>query len=138
VAKVTGRKRYNAQPQKVSGMAIPIFRGVTVSLFVSVISIIFLSLISLTSESTFLDRYMQYVMVAVTMLSIFIGSAFATHRAESKGLIIGIAVGFIYVLISVGLGMKISQESITLLVLANKFMAGIASGALGGLVGVNL
>jgi len=121
VAKVAGRRRYNAQPPKGSGVVIPV-----------------LSFLTLTSESSFLEHYMQYVMVAVTMGSIFIGSAFATRKVESKALIVGMAVGCIYVLISVGIGMEITNESITLLILANKFIAGIAAGALGGIIGVNL
>jgi len=138
VAKVAGRRRYNAQPPKGSGVVIPVFQGLLVSFIVSIISIIFLSFLTLTSESSFLEHYMQYVMVAVTMGSIFIGSAFATSKVESKALIVGMAVGCIYVLISVGIGMEITNESITLLILANKFIAGIAAGALGGIIGVNL
>lgn len=138
MAKVTGRRRYNSQPQKVSGVAVSIFRGLIVSLVVSFISIIILSFITLTTESTVLERYMNYVMVAVTMLSIFIGSAYATSKTESKALIIGMAVGCVYVLISIGLGMEIANESITLLTMVNKFAAGIAAGALGGIIGINL
>ncbi|MEG6586032.1 TIGR04086 family membrane protein [Dendrosporobacter sp. 1207_IL3150] len=138
MAKVTGRRRYNSQPQKVSGVAVSIFRGLIVSLVVSFISIIILSFITLTTESTVLERYMNYVMVAVTMLSIFIGSAYATSKTESKALIIGMAIGCVYVLISVGLGMEIANESITLLTMVNKFAAGIAAGALGGIIGINL
>ncbi|HEY3425968.1 MAG TPA: TIGR04086 family membrane protein [Negativicutes bacterium] len=138
MAKINKRTRLSKQPEKVIGAPILIFRGVLVSLTVSLVCIIFLSLISLASESMFIDHYLQYIMVAVTMISIFVGSVRATQRSESKGLLIGVAIGIIYVLISIGIGMELGPDSLATLVLANKFMAGIAAGALGGLVGVNL
>ena len=138
MTKLTKRSRINVQPTRVSSTTRLIFKGVVVSLAVSLTCTLFLSLVNLITEDTFIDYYMQYVIVAVTMISIFIGSAYATQRAEHKGLIIGITIGMIYVLISVALGMKMSHESVALPVLANKMMAGIAAGALGGLIGVNL
>jgi putative membrane protein (TIGR04086 family) len=119
-------------------VALLIVKGVLLSIAVSLLFTIMLSIISLITENLYVDKYMQYIMVGITMVSIFIGSAFATLRAESMGLIIGISVGVIYVLISVAIGMSLSRESISLLMLANKIIAGIAAGALGGLVGVNI
>jgi putative membrane protein (TIGR04086 family) len=119
-------------------MPVLVFKGIMVSLLVSLICTLFLSLISLVTESLFLDNYMKYIMVAVSVASIFIGSAYAAQKAGSGGLVIGVAVGIIYVLISVGIGLEMSNDSTTVFVLINKFLAGIAAGALGGLVGVNL
>lgn len=138
MAKVTGRKRYGIQPQKAAGIAMPVFQGLVVSLLVSVLSIVFLSFITLTSDSTFVEVYLKYIMVAVTMVSIFIGSAFATSKVESRALLVGMAVGCIYVLLSVGIGLEITNDSITFPALVNKFLAGLAAGALGGVIGVNL
>lgn len=139
MAKITRRARFapKRQPQD-TGAVVLIFKGVVASLIVSVACALFLSFVSLVSENTYIDKYMQYIMVAVTMVSIFVGSVYATQKAESKGLIIGMAIGIIYVLISVGFGMKLSHDSIAMLVLLNKCLAGVAAGALGGLVGVNL
>lgn len=138
MSKRIGRTRFNTKPPRVSGTAVLIFRGILVSLMVSLVCTLFLSVINLVTENTYIDSYIQYIMVGVTMMSIFIGSVYAANKASSKGLIIGVMIGFVYVLISVGLGMEISQEYVSLLVLANKFVAGIAAGILGGLVGVNL
>ena len=138
MSKRIDRTRFNTKPPKVSGTAALIFKGVLLSLIVALVCTLFLSMISLVTENTYVDYYIQYIMVGVTMISIFIGSVYATQQAASKGLIIGMLIGIIYVLISVGLGMEISHQSVTILVLANKFVAGIAAGILGGLVGVNL
>jgi len=138
VSKRIDRTRFNTKPPKVSGTAVLIVRGILVSLIVALVCTLFLSVISLVTENTYVDDYIQYIMVGVTMISIFIGSVYATQQAASKGLIIGMLIGIIYVLISVALGMEMSHESVSILVLTNKFLAGIAAGILGGLVGVNL
>lgn len=128
----------SVQPQKVPGAMTAIGKGVLVSLLVSLVAIIFLSVVSLATESLFIENYLRYIMVGVTVASIFIGSAYAAQRAGGAGLLVGMAVGLVYVLISVGVGLEMTPEPVSLLVLANKFFAGIAAGALGGLVGVNL
>lgn len=138
MSKRTDRTRFNSKPPKVAGTAVLIFRGLFVSLIAALLWTLFLSVISLVTDSTYVDDYIQYIMVGVTMMSIFIGSVYATQQAASKGLIIGMLIGIIYVLVSVGIGMEISNESVGLFVLLNKFVAGIAAGILGGLVGVNL
>ena len=138
MSKRIDRTRFNTKPPKVSGTAVLILKGVLVSLIVALVFTLFLSVISLVTDNTYVDFYIQYIMVGVTMISIFIGSAYATQQASSKGLLIGMFIGVIYVLLSVGLGMEISHESVSILVLTNKFVAGIGAGILGGLVGVNL
>lgn len=139
MAKVSRHSRFNAPPQKAPGAIIlMILKGLVVSLVVSLICTFFLSLISLVSDSSFVEHYLSYLMVGITVTSIFIGSAYATQKAQSMGLIIGMAIGLLYVLISVGIGVKLSPEPLSWLVLTNKFFAGLAAGALGGLVGVNL
>lgn len=138
MTKMSRHLRSTPKVQKNPGVALLIFKGVTASLLLSIAFALFLSLVSLITENSYIDHYMQYIMVAVTMLSIFIGSVYATQKSESRGLIIGMSIGIIYVLFSIGLGMKLSHEPIVTLVIIYKFIAGIAAGALGGLIGVNL
>ncbi|MGI6092629.1 MAG: TIGR04086 family membrane protein [Veillonellaceae bacterium] len=139
MTKITRRARLTPkrQPEN-TGVVILIFKGVFASLLVSIACVMFLSIISLVTENTLIDKYMQYIMVGVTMISIFVGSVYATQKAESKGLIIGMAIGIIYVLCSIGIGLELSHEPIVFWGLVNKCIAGLAAGALGGLVGVNL
>lgn len=138
MAKVSKRSHFSAQPKKVPGVAVLMFKGILVSLAVSLVCIFFLALAGLATETLFVDNYVRYIMVGVTMVSIFIGSAYAAQRAGSAGLLIGMAVGVVYVLISLAIGLEMSQDSVSIFVLSSKFLAGIAAGALGGLVGVNL
>lgn len=136
--KISRRLRSNTQPPRSAGTAVLIFKGVITSVAVSVFCILFLSLISLTSDNSFIEAYMQYIMIGVSLTSIFIGSAYATQKAQTMGLIIGMTVGFIYVLVSLGIGVELNNDTLSILVVVNKIVAGLAAGALGGLVGVNL
>ena len=132
------RTRMNKKPPKVSGTSMLIFKGVLVSWIFAFTCTLFLSLISMVTDNTYVDFNIQIIMVGVTMLSIFIGSAYATKQAASKGLFIGIIIGLIYVLVTVAFGMELHQETSSLYTLTNKFVAGAAAGIVGGLVGVNL
>jgi putative membrane protein (TIGR04086 family) len=138
MAKVSRRTRNYPQAPRNTNIPMAIFKGVAVSIAVSLICAIFLSLISLISENRFIDTYLEYIMVALTTTSIFIGSIYAAKQVAAKGLIIGCAVGIIYVLFSVGIGIELGQEQISWLMLSNKFAAGSLAGALGGFIGVNL
>lgn len=138
MSKRMDRTRLHTKPPKVSGTAMLICKGVLVSFSFSVVCILLLTVISGMTENTYVDDYIQYIMVGVMMLSIFFGSAFSAHYAQAKGMLIGLSIGIIYVFFSVGIGMEINQGSINVFVLANKLIAGIAVGILGGLVGVNL
>jgi len=138
VNKISRRLHSNVQPPRSAGTAVLIFKGVITSVAVSVFCIFFLSLISLTSDNSFIEAYMQYIMVGVSLTSIFIGSAYATQKAQTMGLIIGMTVGIIYVLVSLGIGVELNNETLSIFVVVNKIVAGLAAGALGGLVGVNL
>mgnify|MGYP003499551506 CR=1 FL=1 len=138
MSKRIDRTRLHTKTPKVSGTAMLIFKGVLVSFSFSIACVVLLAVISLVSENTYVDDYIQYIMVGVTMLSIFVGSAYAAHHAAAKGMIIGILIGVIYVVFSIGIGMEINGSTISLFMMANKLVAGIAVGILGGLVGVNL
>lgn len=138
MSKRMDRTRLHTKPPKVSGRAMLICKGVLVSFSFSFACILLLTISSVMTENTYVDDYIQYIMVGVMMLSIFIGSVFSAYYAKAKGMLIGICIGIIYIFFSVGIGMEINQGSISIFMLANKLMAGIAVGILGGLVGVNL
>ena len=76
-------------------------------------------------------------MVAISMVSIFTGSFVSVRKTEKYGLIVGILIGFIYVLLSFGIGIELSNDVMLWGVFGNKLLAGSAAGALGGVVGAN-
>jgi len=136
--KVSRRTKNCPQTPRTINMPLAIFKGVAVSIAVSLICAIGLSVVSLISDNKFIDMYLEYIMVAVTMTSIFTGSIYAAKQIGAKGLLIGCTVGIIYVLFSVGVGMELGQAQLSWLMLGNKFAAGSLAGALGGFIGVNL
>lgn len=138
MAKVSRRTRFNAQPPKKVGATVLILQGVLVSISVSLVCVVSLALISLASENNSVENSLNYIMIGVTLISIFIGSVYATQKAQTMGLVIGVAVGAIYVLAALAIGIELTPDTLSLLVVANKLAAGMAAGALGGMVGVNL
>lgn len=138
MAKLSRYTRPVTQPPKRSGIFLLILKGAIMSIVISIFCIAILALLALISENTSIESYSQYILVAVSLVSIFLGSVWATKEIGSKGLIIGMSIGVVYVLISLVIGMELNQETLSVLIVANKLGAGLAAGALGGLVGVNL
>ncbi len=138
MAKAAKYRKSVMPPGRSAGTAISVIVGFLVSVCVSLLFITLLSLMNVISDTFYIDNYLQYLMVAVNMISIFIGSVYAAQRVQSKVLLTGMAVGFLYVIFSVGIGMTMSGETISFSLLAGKLLTGLAAGALGGLVGVNL
>lgn len=133
------RNKANALlPRRVPQVVKLIISGIIMSLAISAFAVVFLSAFFLVAESPFVERNLQYIIVGITMSSIFIGSVYATFKVESKGLIVGSIIGFCYVSLSLLIGLYVAQDMLSIWVTVNKFVAGIAAGALGGLVGVNL
>jgi len=136
---VHNRSRWNtADNKKMTNPLSLIIRGTCISFIFSLLSVLLLAIFTLVSDSEYLEAYLEYIMVAISIGSIFLGSVLATQKAEAKGLLIGMSVGILYVGISVLIGMELNNDAATTLVLLNKLLAGVAAGALGGLVGVNL
>ena len=138
MARATTYRKGSLPPGKTAGTPMSIILGFIVSVCISLLFITLLSIINVVSDTFYIDNYLQYLMVVINMLSIFIGSVYAAQRVQSKVLWTGMAVGFLYVVFSIGIGMTMSGETISLSLLAGKLLTGLAAGALGGLVGVNL
>ncbi len=136
--KTKGSAKYDFNKNNLPALPVIIFQGVVVSLGISIVCVLLFSLFSLLTDNQLVDKYIHYLMVGSMLISIFLGSLFATQKVKAKGLIIGIGVGLIYVLISVGLGMEVTNDQVNFLALVNKMLAGAAVGTLGGLIGVNL
>lgn len=132
------RSRFNAKQPDRQQFPILVAKGVTFSLVVSILMTILLALAHFLLDNSFIEHYLQYIIVAITIVSIFLGSAYSAHQSGSRAIPLGVAIGIVYVILSAAIAMEVNNETISVMVLANKVGAGIAVGALGGLVGVNL
>lgn len=132
------KSRKNQNFKGKPGFIYCIIKGVVLSLFLALTSTLILTFLLSYWDLSFVEAHLQWIMVAITVISIFIGSTYSTYRVESKGLIIGILVGLFYILSGVAVTWTLGNDSFSLLLFTNKLVAGIAAGALGGLLGVNL
>lgn len=137
MAKITRHTRAT-QPPSVQNIFVRIAKGILVSIVVSICCLILVSVVTLFTENNYIETHIQYIMVAITLISIFIGSVWATRHTESMGLIVGMIVGLLYVLFSMIISYALNQDSIIFLIVISKILAGLGAGAMGGLVGVNL
>ena len=117
-------------------MHLNIFKGVTISyIFTFVSFLIFAILLSTTNIS---DSYIPGVICIISIMSILIGSANCTKKANSQGLIWGSLVGLIYSVILylisslLFVGFSIPMSTFYLFALSVLF------GAIGGVIGINL
>lgn len=138
MVKVTKRARQGLQSPRVPAGITALLTGVALSLVVSMVALVFLALVSLATDGLVVENCLRYITVGVTMVSIFIGAAYAAQRLGSAGLLVGMTVGLVYVLVSLLVGLEFTQDELSAFVLTSKFLAGIAAGGLGGMVGVNL
>ncbi|MDU2065645.1 MAG: TIGR04086 family membrane protein [Sporomusaceae bacterium] len=131
-------KKSAAKLGKMPAFAQALLRGILMSLLVSFTAILIVSLGLLLTDSMFVEQHVSGVMAAITLMSIFLGSLYGAFIKKSKGLLLGIFIGFFYVSISLACGFYLSGDSPSVLLLLNKYAAGLAAGALGGLLGITL
>ena len=138
MAKSSRYSRSALQSPKSTNTVLQVLKGALISLLASVIFVLLLVGFSLLQEDMTLDRYLQYVMIMIALLSIFIGSAWASHQTQSQGLLVGVSVGILYSLLSMLIGIELNPSTLSVSILLAKLAAALAAGALGGLVGLNL
>ncbi len=124
------------QESEIKKNSIRILKGISFAIVISLILLlIFALLLTYTSIS---ESTITPVVVAVAGVSILIGSSIATSKIRKNGLLNGGIVGFIYgIILYVSsslclVGFTFTLHSIIML------MVGIATGMLGGVIGVNL
>ena len=81
-------------------------------------------------------EYLEYIMLAIDAISVFIGGYIAGRLNKSQGLILDLACGVI-VLLSIIIGGFISSPQTITLITLLKAVAIIIFSALGGIKGVN-
>lgn len=138
MTKYTLRARFASRAPKKIKIITWIIRGIFISSIVALGLTVVLSAITLLLETDYIDLYIKYIMVAVTLFSVFTGSMYAANRAQTKGLIVGGCVGLIYAMIFIVIGSSWNREELLLFIILNKMAASVAAGLLGGLIGVNL
>lgn len=109
------------------------------TLLALVISLIMFTLTALViSFGDISEQIINGIIIAVSIISILVAGMFASNSARSRGFLYGSAIGFIYMLVLYFVGaLAFDSFGIDLRVLT-MLIIGIVSGALGGIIGINL
>jgi putative membrane protein (TIGR04086 family) len=115
---------------------ISLIKAVIISFIITIPLFAIFSLI--LSNTDYPQKLISPVVVIITVISIFVAASFSTVGLKSKGWLNGSLVGLIYMIIlylvsSLAFGnFEINRNTITLVII------GIVTGAIGGIVGINL
>lgn len=115
---------------------VKILKGSTIAIVFSIVALIIFSVILANTQLA--ESTINPIIMAITTISILIGSIVSTYKIEKKGIINGGMVGLIYILAIyllssiVTSNFNINLNSIILIVLA------IVAGMVGGIIGVNI
>lgn len=115
---------------------LPIAQGVLRSTILTVILLLIFTLITTFSQIN--DKVSNVLIAIMVVISIIYGTIYAVRKIGKKGWIIGICVGTIYILIMYlvsvisGAPCKFDKNIIGIMVIA------LASGALSGMLGINI
>lgn len=131
-------RRSYQEPSHPNHPIIYIAKGSVVSILVSLLFSVFLAVISLVSDLASIERYMPYIMLGATICSVFIGSVYAAQQAKSRGILIGVGVGMVYILVAAMVDTHIAAGTLSLIAFGKKMAVTAITGALGGIVGTNL
>lgn len=110
--------------------------GVGVSTIITIFSIfIFALILSYTNIS---EKMIESGLVVISSVSILIGSFFAIKKIREKGLVYGVILGVVYMLIIYIISSIITGNFSLGLGSIIMILLGILSGAIGGIIGVNI
>jgi len=129
---MTDVKKEGAFPK----MGSAVVKGSIVAVLISLVSLFIYAIVLANTEVQ--ESTMPSVIIVVTAISLLAGAMIATRKMDSKGMITGIGIGFIYMV-----GMYIlSSIALTHLEMNTATVVMIAIGmlfaAIGGIIGVNL
>ncbi len=112
-----------------------IIRGIVYGLGTAVILLLVVSLAAVFYDIP--ETVMNYIIILISVLSLFFAGFVAAGRNEKNGLIVGIVSGLIYTLIVCFSGCIIYKSVNLTPALIADLAAGAAVGGLGGVVGIN-
>lgn len=130
------KKMTKENSEKKTSAIINIVKGVITAIIFSIIALIIFSIILTNTELA--ESTINPIIMAITAISIFIGSIISVSKIEKKGIINGALVGLIYILFMYLLSSIINSNfsfnlnSVILIILAT------IAGMIGGIIGVNL
>ena len=125
----------NIKVEKTNNIIMKIMQGMIISFIVTLISIfLFAILLSYTNIS---ESIIPIVMVVLTFISILIGSIISMRKQTKNGLINGATIGGLYVILLYIISSSLNTGFALNIYTIGMIVAGIISGTIGGIIGVN-
>lgn len=112
--------------------------GVLQSFLCATVFLLILTSILFFSDYSIESDVLDYVMIIMTLLSIFVAGFIAGYKLKTKGWLVGLLIGTLYAAISAGIGMEFVAAFSGYMLLGSKCILGALAGALGGIIGVNV
>ena len=112
-----------------------IFKGCLFSLISTLILVFLVSLLYYFSNVS--DNIINIILFSITVISVFLGGLITAKKAESKGLVYGLCSSVAYFIIFFAFSIIINKQANFTPHFLSMLFAGLASGMLGGIVGVN-
>lgn len=112
-----------------------IFKGCIFSLISTLILVFLVSLLYYFSNVS--DNIINIILFSITVISVFLGGLITAKKAESRGLIYGLFSSVAYFIIIFAVSIIINKQANFTPHFLSMLFAGLASGMLGGIVGVN-
>ena len=115
---------------------IKIIKGTAISVILSLVLLMVLSV--LLSYTNLSENIIVPTVIAITSLSILVGSLFSALKIKKQGIVNGAIVGGIYIVILYILSSVISQNFNLSSNSAILIILGVMAGSIGGIIGVNI
>ncbi len=114
-----------------------VFKGICISLLFTILSLfVFSCLLVYTNLS---ENLMQPVVIAITGISILIGSSIGNRKAKKNGMLNGAITGIAYILCIYIISSIVNGGNFALNIQSIIMMAiGVIGGIIGGIIGVNI
>lgn len=122
--------------QKGTNNVVNLFKGIIFSILITLV--LLFAFAAILTYSDMQESSIPVVTIAITAISILIGSSISTIKINKNGIINGGIIGFVYIFLLyilssvVKIGFALNAYSIVMMILA------IVAGMVGGIVGVNI
>ncbi len=122
--------------QKCTNNVVNLFKGIIFSILITLV--LLFAFAAILTYSDMQESSIPVVTIAITAISILIGSSISTIKINKNGIINGGIIGFVYIFLLyilssvVKIGFALNAYSIVMMILA------IVAGMVGGIVGVNI
>lgn len=118
-----------------SSYLVSLLKGMVLCFAILVVASLILGVLS--SMDVIQEELANQILLVINYIAIFIGGIFTARKVDTRGWLNGGLVGLLYMVVVVIIGMQIVSIAIGFQMLL-RIVSGFITGALGGVIGVNI